>query len=102
MVDVGLVPDVAADRERSTPGLLDARDRLVDGAGQSVGMRVDGPRRTDDRGAVAGEPDREALADPARGAREDDDPTGEVGASPAARESWAGTVPAALDIAVPL
>ncbi len=65
MVDVALVPDVATDRERSTPGFLDARDRLVDGAGQSVGVRVDGPRRTDDGGAVAGEPDREALADPA-------------------------------------
>ena len=65
MVDVALVPDVAADRERGTAGFLDARDRLVDRAGQSVGVRVDGPRRTDDGRAVAGEPDREALADPA-------------------------------------
>ena len=50
------VTDVAPDRERSAAGFLDRRDRLVDGARQAVGVRVDGPRRTDDgraRGAAS-------------------------------------------------
>ena len=78
VLDVVGDPDVTAHREGAAARVLDPGDRLVDRAGQAVGMLVDGARRAHDLRAQARQADRQALADPSGRAGHDDDASGEV------------------------